>query len=88
MGCTDAATNHTRGAPGFKARLADLRAFAGAVALVVFALLSPASATDFAWLEVGSFGNTENLATGLGHVTHDYKISAYDTMISQYHEAS
>ncbi|MEI8371157.1 MAG: SUMF1/EgtB/PvdO family nonheme iron enzyme, partial [Planctomycetia bacterium] len=71
---------------GAGARLADLRAFAGAVALVVFALLSPASAVDNAivWKEVGSFGNAPNPNTGLGRVTYDYKISAYDTTISQY----
>ena len=71
---------------GAGARLANLRAFAGAVALVVFALLSPASADNFTWQQVGSIGNAPNTATGLGRVTTNYKISAYDTTISQYVE--
>ena len=75
--------SHTWGT-GAGARLADLRAFAGAVALVVFALLSPASADNFTWQQVGSIGNAPNTATGLGRVTTNYKISAYDTTISQY----
>ncbi|MSR26851.1 MAG: hypothetical protein EXS06_07515 [Planctomycetaceae bacterium] len=77
--------SHTWGT-GAGARLADLRAFAGAVALVVFALLSPASAAEFTWQPVGSIGNAENPITGLGRVTTNYKISAYDTTISQYVE--
>ncbi|MEN9667964.1 MAG: hypothetical protein RLZZ326_4327, partial [Planctomycetota bacterium] len=52
--------SHTWGT-GAGARLADLRAFAGAVALVIFALLSPASAADvpadFTWRAVGNAGN-------------------------------
>ena len=75
--------SHTWGT-GAGARLANLRAFAGAVALVVFALLSPASADNFTWQPVGSIGNAPNTATGLGRVTTNYKISAYDTTISQY----
>ena len=71
---------------GAGARLANLRAFAGAVALVVFALLSPASADNFTWQQVRSIGNAPNPATGLGRVTSNYKISAYDTTISQYVE--
>jgi len=67
------------------ARLADLRTFAGAVALVVFALLSPASAEPFTWQQVGSMGNAANInGNGLGRVTYNYKISAFDTTISQY----
>lgn len=75
--------SHTWGI-GAGARLADLRAFAGAVALAVFCLLSPASADTFTWQEVGSFKNAPNPTTGLGRVTYDYKISAYDTTIAQY----
>ena len=75
--------SHTWGT-GAGARLADLRAFAGALALVVFALLSPASATDFTWRAVGNAGNAANPVTGLGRVMEDYRISAYDTTISQY----
>ena len=79
--------SHTWGT-GAGARLADLRAFAGAVTLVIFALLAPASAadvtTDFTWQQVGSIGNAPNPTTGLGRVTTNYKISAYDTTISQY----
>ena len=75
--------SHTWGT-GAGARLANLRAFAGAVALVVFTLLSPASADNFTWQPVGSIGNAPNTATGLGRVTTNYKISAYDTTISQY----
>ena len=76
--------SHTWGT-GAGARLADLRAFAGAVALVVFALLSPASAVEFPWRPVGSIGNAPN-TTGLGQVMHNYKISANDTTIDQYAE--
>ena len=75
--------SHTWGT-GAGARLANLRAFAGAVALVVFGLLSPASADTFTWQKVGSIGNAPNPTTGLGRVTENYKISAYDTTISQY----
>lgn len=69
---------------GAKARLADLRAFAGAVALVVFGLMSSASADDFTWQKVGSIGNAANPTTGLGRVTENFKISAYETTIAQY----
>jgi len=75
--------SHTWGT-GAGARLANLRAFAGAVALVLFALLSPASADNFTWQQVRSIGNAPNTVTGLGRVTTNYKISAYDTTISQY----
>jgi len=51
--------SHTWGT-GAGARLANLRAFAGAVALVLFALLSPASADNFTWQQVGSIGNAPN----------------------------
>ena len=75
--------SHTWGT-GAGARLADLRSFAGAVALVVFGLLSSASAGNFTWEDVGSYGNAANPTTGLGRVTYDYRISAYETTISQY----
>jgi formylglycine-generating enzyme required for sulfatase activity len=75
--------SHTWGT-GAGARLADLRSFAGAVALVVFGLLSPASADDFTWKTVGSIGNAANPTTGLGRVTENFKISAYETTIAQY----
>ncbi len=75
--------SHTWGT-GAGARLADLRSFAGAVALVVFGLLSSASADDFTWKTVGSIGNAANPTTGLGRVTKNFKISAYETTISQY----
>jgi len=75
--------SHTWGT-GAGARLADLRSFAGAVALVVFGLLSPASADNFTWKTVGSIGNAANPTTGLGRVTENFKISAYETTISQY----
>ena len=65
-------------------RLVDLRSFAGAVALVVFGLLTSASAADFTWQQVGSIGNAANPATGLGRVTENFKISAYETTIAQY----
>jgi len=70
---------------GAGARLADLRAFAGAVAFVAFALLSPASAETFTWQQVGSAGNAANIGgNGLGAVANNFKISAFDTTISQY----
>jgi len=75
--------SHTWGT-GAGARLADLRSFAGAVALVVFGLLSSAPAADFTWQTVGSIGNAPNPTTGLGRVTENYKISAYETTIAQY----
>jgi formylglycine-generating enzyme required for sulfatase activity len=75
--------SHTWGT-GAGARLADLRSFAGAVALVVFGLLSSAPADDFTWQNVGSIGNAANPTTGLGRVTENFKISAYETTISQY----
>jgi formylglycine-generating enzyme required for sulfatase activity len=75
--------SHTWGT-GAGARLADLRSFAGAVALVVFGLLSPASADNFTWKTVGSIGNAANPTTGLGRVTENFKISAYETTIAQY----
>jgi formylglycine-generating enzyme required for sulfatase activity len=75
--------SHTWGT-GAGARLADLRSFAGAVALVVFGLLSTASADDFTWQTVGSIGNAANPTTGLGRVTENFKISAYETTIAQY----
>ncbi len=74
--------SHTWGT-GAGARLADLRSFAGAVALVVFGLLSSASADDFTWKTVGSIGNAP-ASTGLGRVTENFKISAYETTIAQY----
>jgi len=75
--------SHTWGT-GAGARLADLRSFAGAVALVVFGLLSSAPAAEFTWQDVGSIGNAPNLTTGLGRVTENFKISAYETTIAQY----
>ena len=75
--------SHTWGT-GAGARLADLRSFAGAVALVVFGLLSSAPAADFTWQTVGSIGNAANPTTGLGRVTENFKISAYETTIAQY----
>ncbi len=75
--------SHTWGT-GAGARLADLRSFAGAVALVVFGLLSSAPAAEFTWQTVGSIGNAPNPTTGLGRVTENYKISAYETTIAQY----
>ena len=75
--------SHTWGT-GAGARLADLRSFAGAGALVVFGLLSTASADDFTWQTVGSIGNAANPTTGLGRVTENFKISAYETTIAQY----
>ena len=81
-GCSVKSPNWGTGAG---ARLADLRAFAGAVALVAFALLSPASAETFTWQQVGSAGNAANIGgNGLGGVAYNYKISAFDTTISQY----
>jgi formylglycine-generating enzyme required for sulfatase activity len=77
--------SHTWGI-GAGARLADLRAFAGALALVLFGLLSPASAVEFTWQTVGSIGNAPNTSTGLGRVTENYKVSAYETTIAQYTE--
>ena len=65
-------------------RLIDLRSFAGAVALVGFGLLSSASAADFTWQTVGSVGNAANTMTGLGRVTTNFKLSAYETTIEQY----
>lgn len=75
--------SHTWGT-GAGARLADLRSFAGAVALVVFVLLSSAPAAEFTWQTVGSIGNAANPTTGLGRVTENFKISAYETTIAQY----
>lgn len=75
--------SHTWGT-GAGARLADLRSFAGAVALVVFGLLSSAPAAEFTWQTVGSIGNAPNPTTGLGRVTENFKISAYETTIAQY----
>jgi formylglycine-generating enzyme required for sulfatase activity len=75
--------SHTWGT-GAGARLADLRSFAGAVALVVFGLLSSAPAAEFTWQTVGSIGNAANPTTGLGRVTENFKISAYETTIAQY----
>lgn len=83
MGNTSGNKAHTWGT-GAGARLADLRSFAGAVALVVFGLMSSASAADFTWQKVGSIGNAANPTTGLGRVTENFKISAYETTISQY----
>ena len=81
-GCSVKSPNWGTGAG---ARLADLRAFAGAVALVAFALLSPASAETFTWQQVGSAGNAANIGgNGLGAVANNFKISAFDTTISQY----
>jgi formylglycine-generating enzyme required for sulfatase activity len=51
---------------------------------VVFGLLSTASADDFTWQTVGSIGNAANPTTGLGRVTENFKISAYETTIAQY----
>lgn len=75
--------SHTWGI-GAGARLADLRAFAGALALVLFGLLSPASAVEFTWKTVGSIGNAPNTTTGLGRVTENYKVATYETTIAQY----
>ena len=83
MGTSSETKSFARGT-GAGIRLADLRAFAGAVALAVFGLMSSASAADFTWQNVGSFGNAPNPTTGLGRVTYDYKISAYETTIAQY----
>ena len=72
--------------PGVGIGLSGLRAFAVALAVVMFGLLSPASAATFTWQQVGSFGNAPNPTTGLCRVTYDYQISTYDTTISQYVE--
>ena len=74
---------HTFGS-GQSARLADLRAFAGAIALAFFAMVSSASAGNFTFKPVGNSGNPVNPATGLGSVATDFKISAYETTNSQY----
>jgi formylglycine-generating enzyme required for sulfatase activity len=83
MGNASNNKSHTWGT-GAGARLADLRSFAGAVALVVFGLLSSAPAAEFTWENVGSIGNAPNPTTGLGRVTENFKISAYETTIAQY----
>jgi formylglycine-generating enzyme required for sulfatase activity len=85
MGNDSANKSQTWGV-GAGARLADLRSFAGAVALMVFGLLTSASAADFTWQKVGSIGNAANPETGLGRVTENFKISAFETTISQYAE--
>ncbi len=69
---------------GQSARLADLRAFAGAIALALVAMVSSASADTFTWKTVGSIGNAANPTTGLGAVSTNFKISAYETTNTQY----
>lgn len=76
---------HTWGC-GAGARLADLRAFAGAIAMVIVTLVSSASAdgfTDFSFQTVLDKGNA-NAASGFGSVAYNFLISTYETTWSQY----
>ena len=77
--------HHTWGV-GASARLADLRAFAGALVLAVIALASPASADswrNFDMQYVKNPGNA-NASSGFGAVSYWYQIGSYETTNSQY----
>jgi len=77
--------HHTWGA-GAAARLADLRAFAGAALVALFAIASSASAdsfTDFTWNEVLDPGNAA-ADSGFGSVSYNFIMSSYETTNSQY----
>jgi hypothetical protein len=63
--------HHTWGS-GAGARLADLRAFAGAVALLLVAAAAPASAESFGVTSAPA-GSGLTKITGLGRLTGDYK---------------
>ena len=79
------AKRHTWGC-GAGARLADLRAFASAIAVTLVALISSASAdgfTDFTFKNVLDAGNA-NAASGFGSVAYNFQISTYETTWSQY----
>jgi len=82
---------------GQSARLADLRAFAGAIVVALVGLMSPALAgaprateaapdtfNAFTWKAIGNPGNAANSVTGLGAVADSFKMSAYETTNSQY----
>lgn len=72
---------------GAGARLADLRAFAGALLLALVALAAPASADSFGgfdWTPIEDSGNAANPITGLGSVSKWFKMSTYETTNSQY----
>ena len=76
--------HHTWGS-GAGARLADLRAFAGAIALAFVGMVASASAApfDFTWRNVLQPGNAAS-QSGLGAVANHFQISAYETTVSQY----
>lgn len=77
--------HHTWGV-GASARLADLRAFAGAVVMMLVAMASSASAdgfTNFTWNKVRDSGNA-NAPSGFGAVSKNFVISSYETTNSQY----
>lgn len=63
--------HHTWGS-GAGARLADLRAFAGAIALLLVAAVSPASADSFG-VSAAPSGSASSRITGLGQLTENYK---------------
>lgn len=69
--------HHTWGS-GAGARLADLRAFAGAVALLLVAAVSPASADSFG-VGAASSGSANTRITGLGQLTETYKAGTLGT---------
>ena len=70
--------HHTWG-NGAGARLADLRAFAGAIALLLVAVVSPASADSFVVSEAPA-GRATSAITGLGQLTGKYKSESLGTV--------
>ena len=77
--------HHTWGS-GAGARLADLRAFAGAIVVALVAMASPALAGpfDIGYKPVLNPGNAAQPQSGLGAVAYNFQIATNETTNSQY----
>lgn len=69
---------------GRGARVQNLRAFAGAVALVVVAMASSASAITLDMVSIGNIGNADFFSNGLGGVNYAYDMSRTEMTNQQY----
>ena len=70
---------------GQGARLADLRAFASGLVILLCGMVASASAVTFDMTEIGNPGNA-NALSGLGAVNTTFRISTYETNNTQFAE--
>jgi len=74
---------------GRGARMANLRAFAGCLAVAIAAMASDAFAVTFSWSTItagsnAAYSGNGNFPSGVGSVSYGYRMSDYETTRAQY----